>query len=168
MTRFLPRTRAIPSLLLALCAALSGCANMLSRESPKMQNTLATLPAQCTLGDAAGKTGAWIAATQTVTVPGPASAWFYTFETPIHADAFRVALDPNALRNLDRVETRDTQGNWGTVWTGGQVDTPAGCDAVKMAQAFAGGRREITGLRFVLHPILGMLTVGGVGVLKAG
>jgi len=37
-----------------------------------------------------------------------------------------------------------------------------------MAQGFGGGRREITALRFVLRPILGMLTVGEVGVLKAG
>jgi hypothetical protein len=167
MPLFSLRARAIPSILLGLCAALSGCTDMLARESKDMQNTLATLPARCTLGDSAGKTGAWIAATQTVPASGPASDWFYTFETPIHADAFRVALNPNALHNLDRVETRDTQGNWSTVWTGGQAGTPAGCEAVKMAQSFAGGQREITALRFVLHPILGMLSLGEVGVLNA-
>jgi hypothetical protein len=168
MTRFLPRPRAIPPLLLALCAALSGCTGMLAQKNEAMQNTLATLPARCTLGDAAGKPGAWIAATQTVPAAGLASSWLYTFEAPVQADAFRVALNPNALRNLDRVQSRDAQGNWGTVWTGGQAGTPDGCGAVKMAQAFAGGRREITALRFVLRPILGMLTVGEVGVLKAG
>jgi hypothetical protein len=162
------RTRAIPSLLLALCAALSGCTGMLAQKNEAMQTTLAALPARCTLGDAAGKTGAWISATQTVSVPGPASFWLYTFETPVQADAFRVALNPNALQNLDKVETRDAQGNWSTAWTGGRAGTPDGCDAVKMAQTFAGGRREITALRFVLRPILGMLTVGDVGVLKAG
>lgn len=167
MTRIVPRARAIPPLFLALCGALSGCTDMLAQKNEEMQNTLATLPARCTLGDAVGKTGAWIGATQTIPASGLASSWLYTFETPIHAEAFRVALNPNALHNLDKVETRDTQGNWSTVWTGGQVDTPAGCDAVKMAQAFAGGRREITALRFDLRPILGMLTVGEVGVLKA-
>jgi hypothetical protein len=161
-------TRTLPSLLLALCATLSGCTDMLAQNNEAVQNTLATLPARCTLGDAAGRTGAWIAATQTVPASGFASSWLYTFKTPVQADAFRAALNPNALRNLDRVETRDAQGNWSTVWTGGHVDTPDGCDAVKMAQAFAGGRREITALRFVLRPILGMLAVGEVGVLKAG
>lgn len=168
MTRFLPHTHAIPSLLLALCAALSGCTGMLAQSTAAMQDTPATLPARCTLGDAAGKPGAWIAATQTVPASGLASTWLYTFGTPVQADAFRAALNPNALRNLDKVETRDAQGNWSAVWTGGQAGIPDGCDAVKMVQGFEGGRREITGLRFVLRPILGMLTVGDVGVLKAG
>jgi hypothetical protein len=164
-------TRFVPSLLLALCgacAALSGCADMAAQEVRHMQASLAALPPQCTLGDAADAADAWIAAPQAGPAPGFASSWLFTFNEPVRVDAFRVALNPGALQNLEKVETRDAQGNWSVAWTGGQAGAPAGCGAVKMAQAFASGQREITAMRLVLHPAFGAMNLTNVGVRKAG
>lgn len=163
-------TRFIPAFLLALCgcASLSGCADMVERDVKDMQANLAALPPQCTLGNAADTAGAWIAAPQTGAAPGFASSWLFTFDAPIRTDAFRIALNPRALHNLDKVETRDAQGNWSVAWTSGKVDAPAGCNAVKMAQTFAAGGRDIIALRIVLHPVFRTMTLTGVGVRKAG
>ena len=63
-----------------------------------MQAKLATLPPQCTLGDAADAPGAW---------------------------------------------------------TGARPGTPTGCAAVRLAQTFTSGQREVSALRITLRPALG-------------
>ena len=140
---------------------------MMARQATEMQTTLATLPPQCTLDNTADPAGEWIVAPQTGPAPGFASSWLFTFNEPVRTDAFRIALNPTALQNLDKVETRDAQGNWSVAWTG-QVGTPAGCDAVRMSQAFASGQRDITAMRIILHPVLGKMIFTNVGVRKRG
>jgi hypothetical protein len=161
-------TRCAAPLLIALCATLAGCADMAAREVAHMQASLAALPPQCTLGDAVDAADAWIAAPQAGRAPGFASSWLFTFDKPVRADAFRIALNPKALQSFDKVETRDTDGNWSVAWTGGPIGVPAGCDAVKMARQFTSGKRGITAMRFVFHPVLGTTTFNNVGVRKAG
>jgi hypothetical protein len=168
-------TRFVSPLFLALCGAcatLSGCAADLRisaavKEANDMQARLAALPPQCTLGDAAGTAGTWIGAPQVVSAPGFASSWLFTFNKPVRTDAFRVALNPTALQNLEKVETRDAQGNWSVAWTAGQAAPPTGCDVVKLAQTFASGRREITEMRLIIHPVFGKLMFANVGVRQA-
>ena len=172
MPRLLPRAVALSSLLIALC----GCSTLAKytdisaaiKEANDMQATLAALPPRCTLGDAAGGADAWIAAPQVATAPGFLSSWLYTFNEPVGTDAFRVGLNPNALQHLEKVETRDAQGTWSVAWTGGQLASPAGCDAVKLAHTFAAGRRDITAMRIVLHPMFEKMMFANVGVRKAG
>jgi len=160
--------RSAAPLLIALCATLAGCADMAAREVEHLQAGLAALPSRCALGNATEAAEAWIAAPQAGSAPGFASSWLFTFNEPVRVDAFRAALSPRALHNLDKVETRDAQGNWSVAWTGGQGGVPAGCDAVTISQAFAAGRRDITAMRIVLHPVFGAMTLTNVGVRKAG
>jgi hypothetical protein len=176
MTRVATQARALPSLLLALCgacAALSGCAadNYVSaaiKEANDMQARLAALPPQCTLGDAAGTAGTWIGAPQIVNATGFASPWLFRFNEPVRTDAFRIALDPATLQNLEKAEIRDVQGNWKVAWTAGQSVAPAGCDVVQLAQTFTSGRREITEMRLIIHPVVGKLMFSNVSVRQAG
>jgi len=164
-------TRFVPPLLLALCgacAALSGCTDKRPREVRELQAKLATLPAQCTIGSAAGVSGSWIAASQAVpaSTSGAAPTFVFTFKEPIRTPAFRIALNPKALHNLDKVESRDAQGNWSLAWAGGQADAPAGCDIVQMAQPFVSGRRDVAALRITFRPG-DRLLVANTSVLKA-
>ena len=177
MIRFVPRVRAaMPSLLLTLCgacAALSGCADMVTGRLAAMQATLATLPPQCTVGNASHAPGAWIAAPQAAPAPNIPASMIFTFNEAVRTDAFRVALNPSALENLEKVESRDAQGNWSIAWTGAHPGTPAGCAAVQLAQTFTSGQHEITALRITLRtgfrPIqLEVMDVANVSVLKAG
>jgi hypothetical protein len=133
-----------------------------------MQARLATLPPQCTIGNAAGSSGSWIAAPRAVpaSTSGAAPTFIFTFKEPIRTPAFRVALNARALHNLDTVESRDAQGNWSMAWTGGQADAPAGCDVVKMAQPFVAGRRDVAALRITFRSG-DRLLVADTSVLKA-
>jgi hypothetical protein len=176
MIRFVPRLRAMPSLLFTLCgacAALSGCADMATRRLAAMQTTLATLPSQCMLGDAAHAPGAWIAAPQAAPAPNIPASMIFTFTEAVRTDAFRVALNPSALENLEKVESRDAHGNWSIAWTGARPSTPAGCAAVQLAQTFTSGQHEVTALRITLRTGLRpvqfeTMDVANVSVLKAG
>ena len=54
-------------------------------------------------------------------------------------------------------------------WTGARPGTPTGCAAVRLAQTFTSGQREVTALRITLRPALGgSMDVANVSVLKAG
>ena len=175
------RTRAFPSILLALagtCAALSACGQKppadaqktidgARREMEDMTVKLAALPTQCTLGDVRDTAGLWRATTKAPPVPGQPYGYDFTFAAPVRAGAFRIALNPAALRHLDKVETRDAQGTWSVAWTGVPPGAPAGCDFVKVAQAFASGAREVAALRVTIRPDKEKIVVADAAVLKA-
>ena len=171
MPRFVPRARAIPSLLLALfgaSAALSGCTDKQPRELRELSARLATLPPRCTLGNAGNAAGSWFSAPKAAPAStGPAPTFVFTFNEPIRTQAFRVALNPEALHNFDKVESRDAQGSWNMAWTGGPTGAPADCEFVKMAQVFTPGQREVTALRVTLRPANEKMIVADVSVLKA-
>jgi len=139
-----------------------------TKEANDMQAKLAVLPPQCTLGNTTDAGGTWISAPQIVGALGFVVPGLFTFNGPVRTDAFRVALNSAALQNLEKVETRDAQGNWSVAWTGGRSAPPTGCDVVKLAQTFASGRREITEMRLIIHPVFGKVMFANVGVRQAG
>jgi hypothetical protein len=181
MTRFIHCARAIPSILLALagtCAALSACGpkppadvresiDDLRRESQKVGAKLAALPPQCTLGNAAGAAGHWVATTRAAPVPGQPYASEFTFATPVRTRAFHIALNLAALQHLDKVETRDVQGTWSVAWTGVPPDAPAGCEFVKIEHTSAAGARDVAALRITLRPAKEKTMVADAAALKA-
>jgi hypothetical protein len=174
------RARAIPSILLALgstCATLSACDRKPSadvrktiedgrREAQAVMVKLAALPAQCTLGDARDAAGQWLGTKNAAPAPGQPQAFVFTFKAPIRAGAFRIALNPQALHNLETVESRDAQGTWSVAWTGAQAGAPDGCEFVKLAQRFASGAREVAALRVTVRPDKEKIVVGDAAALK--
>jgi hypothetical protein len=174
MPRSIPRAVALPVLLIALSACNRKPADVehavaeARQEARAIGAKLAALPAQCAIGSSAGASGSWIAAQQAVpaSTSGAAPAFVFTFKEPIRTQAFRVALNARALHNLDKVESRDAQGNWSMAWAGGQADAPAGCDVVKMAQPFVSGRRDVVALRLIFRPGDRML-IADMSVLQA-
>jgi hypothetical protein len=181
MPLFSLRTRAISPILLALvgaCAALSACGRKppadvrktiddARHDAEDVTVKLATLPAKCTLGDVPNTAGLWLATTKAAPVPGQPYASEFTFATPVHTGAFRIALNPAALQHLDKVETRDAQGAWSMAWTGVPAGAPAGCDFVKVAHTFASGAREVAALRVTIRPDKEKIAVADAAVLKA-
>jgi hypothetical protein len=159
-------------IMCGVCAALSGCTDKRPREVRELQARLATLPPRCTIGNAAGASGSWIAAARAdpTSTSADAPTFVFTFREPIRTPAFRVVLNARALHNIDKVESRDAQGNWSLAWAGGQADAPAdapaGCDLVKMAQPFVSGRRDVAALR-VIFRAGDRLLVADSSVLKA-
>lgn len=164
-------TRSISSLIVlcSTCAALSGCTDTVTRNLNEMQAKLKALPPQCAIGDATAVPGSWIAAPRAAPVPNVPAAMLFTFDAPIRTHAFRVALNRSALHNLDKVESRDAQGNWSIAWTGTQADAPAGCDVVQLAQTFASSERDVAALRVTLRTAGASVTmnVADVSALKA-
>ena len=161
-------------MLLALagtCAALTACGQKTvddaRRELEDMSVKLAALPARCTLGDVRDTAGLWRATTKAAPVPGQPYGYDFTFAAPVRASAFRIALNPAALRHLDKVETRDAQGTWSVAWTGVPPGAPDGCEFVKVAQTFASGGREVAALRVTVRPDKEKIVVADAAVLKA-
>lgn len=181
MPVFSPRTRAIPSILLALggtCATLSACSQKppadvrkniedLRREAQESSIKLAALPARCTLGDARDAAGQWLASANAAPAPGQPYAFVFTFKESVRAGAFRIALNPKALQHLDKVESRDAQGTWSVAWTGTPADAPAGCEFAKVAHKFASGERDVAALRVTIRPGKDKMMVADAVVLKA-
>jgi hypothetical protein len=164
--------------LCGACAALSACDRKPATDIDKtiekarqevqaIETRLAALPPQCTAGNADGTAGQWIGSRSATGEPGKCYTYDFAFKTPIRTSAFHVALNATALRNLEKVETRDAGGTWTQAWTGAQAGAPAGCDFVKMAQRFTAGEREVTALRITIRPDREKVIVADAGVLKA-
>ena len=174
-------TRFFPPLLLALCGAcvvLSACdrkpaldidktVEKARQEAQVIEARLAALPPQCKVGDADGTAGQWIDSQSATGEPGQPYTYVFTFKVPVRTDAFHVALNANALQNLEKVETRDAGGTWSSAWTSAQARAPAGCEFVKMTQRFAAGRREVSALRITIRPDPEKVIVANSRVLKA-
>ncbi|WP_075794854.1 hypothetical protein [Massilia putida] len=178
MTLFSLRVRAIPSILLALCgtgaaqsqeppADLRKTIDDARREAQQLEVRLAALPSRCTLGNAAGAAGHWLATSNAAPVPGQPYAFVFTFKEPVQSGAFRIALNPKALQKLEQVESRDAHGTWSVAWTGAQNGAPAGCEFVKLAQTFPSGGHDITALRVTVRPDKEKIVVADAAVLKA-
>lgn len=173
MPRSIARAVALSLVLIALSACNRnppdpGQAVELARQEAEATGAkLAALPAQCTIGDASGTAKEWLPAQRAEGEPGKLYTYVFTFTPSIRAEAFRVALNANALHHLEKVETRDAAGTWTAAWTGTPAGAPSGCDFVKMAQRFATGEREVAALRITIHPDREKVSVADVRVLKA-
>jgi hypothetical protein len=175
MPRSLPRSVALPVLLIALSACNRNPAadaeralENARREAQVISTKLAALPARCAIGDADATTGQWIESRTATGEPGSLYTYVFTFKTPIRAGAFRVALNATALQNLEKVETRDAAGTWTVASTGAPAGAPAGCEFVKMAQRFATGERDVAALRIAIRPVREKVIVADARLLKAG
>ena len=179
MTRLVPRTRALPILVLALYGALPPLPALAENVTKELIETvakmlqeqrkakLAALPAQCMLGDATAMPGQWIEAQERAHEPGTLLTHVFTFKEPIRTGAFYVPLSALALRTFDKVESRDAAGQWSDAWSGMQADAPAGCEFVKLAQTFTSGERDVTALRITMRPEPGVDWIYDVAVLQA-
>jgi hypothetical protein len=85
----------------------------------------------------------------------------------VRTRAFRIALNPAALNNLEKVESRDAQGTWSVAWTGVPPGAPAGCEFVKDVHTFAPGGREVAALRVTIRPDKEKIVVADAAVLQA-
>jgi hypothetical protein len=173
MPRSILRAVALPLFLIALSACDRKAADAeravaeARQEAQAISAKLAALPAQCAIGDAGGPAKEWLPAQRAEGEPGQLYTYVFTFTPAIRAEAFRIALNANALHNLEKVETRDAAGKWTAAWTGTPAGAPAGCDFVKMAQRFAAGEHEVAALRITIHPDREKVSVADARVLKA-
>ena len=174
MPRSILRAVALPVVLIALSACNRNPAadaertlENARRESQVISTKLAALPARCAVGDADATAGQWIEARTAAGEPGQLYTYVFTFTPSIRAAAFRVALNANALQNLEKVETRDAAGTWTVASTGAPAGAPTGCEFVKMARRFAAGERDVAALRVTVRPDREKVIVAEPRLLKA-
>lgn len=136
------------------------------RNAEAIQTKLTKLPVQCTLGDTKG-VARWTNSLRAAPAPGLPYTFDFAFKPAIRANAFRVALNNRALQELQKVETRDPEGNWSLASASILIKPPGGCEFVTVAQKFASGEREITALRITLHASQDKLVVANASVSKS-
>lgn len=134
-------------------------------DAAAMERTLATLPPACAAGDARATPGSWLPAPHAAPQPGNGHAFVYSFDTPVSARAFEVALNPKAFHDIEKVEVRDAHGNWTLAWLGSLPQAPAGCEYVRLAQTMQGAH-EVSALRLSFRPSPGTIKAGHVRVLQ--
>jgi hypothetical protein len=159
------------SLLLALIPMLGACTKQDSgqdavRAAQATQRALAGLPPECTLAaPGVGAHGTWLHTAKAAPAPGPAIVNVFTFDTAVRTRALRVALNPQGLRDLEKVETRDAEGNWSDAGPISRRDAPAACEYVWLEQELP-GIRQVEALRFSFSRTPGTITAANPGVLQ--
>jgi hypothetical protein len=159
------------ALLLALLPLVCACTG----QSP-VQDTLRTvqntrralekLPPECALGrPGLAAQGRWLTTTSAVPGTGPAIVNVFSFDKVVTTRALRVALDPHALRTIQKMETRDAQGNWKDAGPLRRLEAPAGCEYVWLEQELP-ETRQTDALRFTFRRESGTIRVASAGVLR--
>jgi hypothetical protein len=159
------------ALLLALVPAVGACTRQSTVQdamhtAQATQRALEKLPAECTLGrPGLAAQGSWLTTTKAVPGPGPDLANVFSFDKAMTTRALRVALDLHALRTIQKVETRDVQGNWQDAGPLRRPAAPAVCEYVWLEQELP-ETRQMDALRFTFRRELGTITVSNAGVLQ--
>lgn len=136
------------------------------RTAQATQRALENLPAECTLGrPALAAHGSWLTTAKAVPGPGPELANIFSFDKAMTTRALRVALDLHALGTIEKVETRDAQGNWTDAGPLGHAEAPAVCEYVWLEHELP-ETRQTDALRFTFRRELGTMTVANAGVLQ--
>jgi hypothetical protein len=146
------------------------------REGEAMQSALATLPPECTLGaPGVGAPGVrapsqelrrnWLTASETAAEPGNSYVWIFTFDTPATTRALHVALNPQGLRDLEKVETRNARGEWNEAGPIARHDAPAACEFVWLEQELSGAR-QVEALRLTFRQGPGTIKVANADRLQ--
>lgn len=166
--RILPRRAALLLALLPIvcaCTKQSGTQDAL-RAARATQHALENLPAACTLDPAGmGARGSWLETTKAAAGPGPGIAHVFSFDREVRTHALRVALNPQGLQDIEKMETRDAQGNWHDAGPVPHGEAPAGCDYVWLVQALPEAR-QLDALRFSFRRRLGTVTAANPAVLQ--
>jgi hypothetical protein len=159
------------ALLLALLPLVCAC----TRQSPAQdamraaqatQRALEKLPPECTLGrPGLAAHGSWLTTAKAVPGPGTDLANVFSFDKVVTTRALRVALDLHALRTIEKMETRDAQGNWKDAGALRRLEAPAVCEYVWLEQELP-ETRQTDALRFTFRRESGTITVASAGVLQ--
>lgn len=107
----------------------------------------------------------WVNTTKAVPGTGPDIVYVFSFDKTVSTRAFRVALNRQGLKELDKVEIRDGQGQWSDAGAVTRRDAPAGCDYVWLEQELA-GTRQVEALRLNFRHETGTVTAANVAVLQ--
>jgi hypothetical protein len=170
-------------LMLALAAVSSACsrrqpvtqtmtpeaqkaADAARQEIDAMPAKLAKLAPECMLGSARQARGTWVTPSHTDSESVQPSRTVFRFDTPLKANAFRVAFNQEGMRALDKIEVRDADGNWHPAWPGLQSDVPATCEYVLLQQSFEDSPRMVSALRISLYFGPAHVTEAEVGLLQ--
>jgi hypothetical protein len=159
------------ALLLALLPAVCACTRQSAvqdavRTAQATQRALEKLPPECTLGrPGLAAQGSWLTTTKAVPGPGPDLANIFSFDKAVTTRAVRVALDLQALRTIQKMETRDAQGNWQDAGPPRRLEAPAVCEYVWLEQELP-ETRQTDALRFTFRRESGTMTVSNAGVLQ--
>lgn len=158
-------------LLLAIVPLMEACSQQADpqaaiRRAEAVQRAIAALPPTCTLG-VPRASGTWLNTTKAVpaSVPGDGTANVFSFDKAVPTRALRVALDLQALSNIERVETRDAEGKWRDAGPIGHREAPIACEYVWLELALPETRR-VDALRFTFRQAPGTITTANPGVLQ--
>lgn len=161
----------LTALLLSVFPVLGACTNQSSpqdaiQRAEAVQRAIAALPPACTLAPSSlGGQGNWVNTTKAVPQPGSRIVNVFGFDKAIMTRALRVALDLNALRDIEKVETRDAQGNWSDAGPVVRYDAPMACEYVWLEQELP-QMRQVEALRFTFRREIGTMTAASPGVLQ--
>jgi hypothetical protein len=166
-------TRCGAALLLALLPLVDACGQesdhqQAIRQAQAAQAKIAALPPECTLGAAGrGMRGSWLNTTKALPAPssGASIVSVYSFDKPVTTRVLRVALDLQALSNIEKVETRDAQGTWREAGPLVRREAPVNCEYVWLQQELPEAR-QVDALRFTFRNAPGTMSSANAGVLQ--
>ena len=130
-----------------------------------MQSALSEMPPECVLGaPGAGPSALWVNAPAVANGSGSPIVHIYTFDEPIPARALHVALNRQALRDLEKMETRDSRGGWSDAGMLASREAPAACDYVWLEQELPNAR-QVQALRLSFRSGSDSIATAAGGVL---
>jgi len=134
------------------------------RNAETTHRSLAALSPACIVGTAAqAPQGKWLNAPKAFPEPGKANAFIQQFDASAATGAIRAGLNRAALRVLDKVETRDAQGQWTDAGPVTVHEAPPGCDYVWLQQDL-GGQRQVEALRYTFRRSEDPVIVADAGI----
>lgn len=157
------------ALLLVLLPVMGACTKDPGQDAIRAaqatRQAIEKMPPECALGAPAGPQGTWLTTTKAVPGTGPGIVNVFSFDKAVTTHALRVALDLQALRDIEKVETRDAQGNWSDAGPVVRREAPSACEYVWMVQELPDAR-QVDALRFTFRQAPGRITVSNPGVLQ--
>ncbi len=155
--------------MVTACGKQNGPQQDAIRHLEATQRKIAALPSECTLGPPSLATQAgWLSSTKAMPASGMGGGGIvnvFSLDKPVTARALRVALDLQALRDIEKVETRDAQGNWSDAGPISRAEAPVACEYVWLQQELPAAR-QVEALRFSFRQEPGTMTVSSPGVLQ--
>jgi len=136
------------------------------RNAETTHRSLAALSPACIIGTAAQTPqGKWLNAPKAFPEPGKLNTFIQQFDAAAATGAVRAGLNRAALRVLDKVETRDAQGQWTDAGPVTIHEAPLGCDYVWLQQDL-GGQRQVEALRYTFRRSKETVSVSNAAIFK--
>jgi hypothetical protein len=137
------------------------------RNADAIHRTLAALPPTCIVGTGAqAPAGSWQTAPKAFPEAGRPYTFIQQFDSAMTTGTVRAGLNRAALRALDKVETRDTQGIWHEAGPVTVHEAPRGCDYVWLQQDL-GSERQVEALRYTFRRSDDLVSISDVGALTS-